>query len=195
MTTKDLQCLLTYLKDGGSFYTGAVDGISGPLTKRAVENFQRRVRLPVTGEADAATEAAILRAVSEGLPETAQDGDFWQEIQYFTREEFRCKCGGKYCTGFPHTIQPLLVQLCDRARSWSGHPITVVSGLRCPQWNRIQKGVSNSQHMYGEAADLYFYGVSPSAALAWLQSQPEVRYAYRIEGSSNIHFDIQPVGR
>ena len=32
MTTKDLQCLLTYLKDGGSFYTGAVDGIPGKET-------------------------------------------------------------------------------------------------------------------------------------------------------------------
>ena len=74
-------------------------------------------------------------------------------------------------------------------------PIEVVSGLRCPEWNKRQKGVANSQHMYGEAADLYFYGVSPNAALAWLKGQPEVRYAYRIEGSNNIHFDIPPVGR
>ena len=49
--------------------------------------------------------------------------------------------------------------------------------------------------MFGEAVDVYFYGVTPGVALAWLQSQPDVRYAYRIEGSNNIHFDIQPVGR
>ena len=195
MTAKDLQCLLTYLKDGKrSFYTGAIDGISGPLTLRAVEAFQRRAGLPVTGKADEATEEALRQAVADGMPE-ARPEDFWQTIEFFTPEEFRCKCGGKYCNGFPHPLQPLLVQLCDRARRWSGRPITVVSGLRCPEWNRLQKGVANSQHMYGEAADVYFQGVSPNAALAWLQSQPEVRYAYRIEKCSNIHFDIQPVGR
>lgn len=198
MNTKDLQCLLAYLKtsDGTRLYRGEIDGISGPLTRGAVEIFQGLVGLPVTGEADGETESQILLAVAQGLPETKlPEGKFWQNIQYFTQEEFRCKCGGKYCGGFHHPIQPLLVQICDRARSWSGKPIEVISGLRCPEWNKIQKGVSNSQHMYGEAADLYFYGVSPNAALAWLQSQPEVRYAYRIEGSSNIHFDIQPVGR
>lgn len=195
MTTKDLQCLLTYLKDGGgSFYKGRIDGLPGPLTKGAVESFQRRAGLPVTGEADEETWDAIRKAVAEGLPEQKQE-DFWQEIQYFTPEEFRCKCGGLYCGGFPHPVQPLLVQLCDRARVWTGKPIEVVSGLRCPEWNKRQKGVANSQHMYGEAADLYFYGVSPNAALAWLKGQPEVRYAYRIEGSNNIHFDIPPVGR
>jgi uncharacterized protein YcbK (DUF882 family) len=107
----------------------------------------------------------------------------------------KCKCGGRYCDGFPHLIQPLLMQILDRARRWSGHPIQVISGLRCEDWNRIQKGVANSQHMYGEAVDVYFYGVSRNAALAWLQSQPDVRYAYPIEDCNNIHFDISPVGR
>ena len=87
------------------------------------------------------------------------------------------------------------MQILDRARRWSGHPIVIVSGLRCKEWNRIQKGVATSQHQYGEAVDVYFYGVSANAALAWLQSQPDVRYANRIEGCNNIHFDIQPVGR
>ena len=121
--------------------------------------------------------------------------DFWDEIEYFTPDEMRCKCGGKYCDGFPIEIQPLLMQILDRARRWSGHPIQVISGLRCETHNRNEKGHVRSQHMYGEAADVYFYGVSPNAALAWLQSQPDVRYAYRIEGCNNIHFDIQPVGR
>ena len=71
----------------------------------------------------------------------------------------------------------------------------MVSGLRCETHNRNCGGVANSQHMFGEAADLYFSGTSPSSALAWLQSQPEVRYAYRIQGSNNIHFDIDPQGR
>ena len=204
MNVKDIQCLLAFLKkaDGTRYYTGEVDGISGPLTRKALEDFQKDFGgLAVTGEADAGTGQALRHAVASGFPhrdpapEDNSESSWWDEIEFFTPEEMACKCGGKYCDGFPHAIQPLLMQILDRARRWSGDAIIIVSGLRCPEWNRIQKGVANSQHMFGEAADVYFYGVSPNAALAWLQSQPDVRYAYRIEGSNNIHFDISPQGR
>lgn len=215
MNVKDRQCLLTYLKkaDGTSYYTGEVDGIYGRLSRKAIQDFQKDFcGLTVTGEADAVTDQAMIHAVAFGIPErdqtednedvtdnnvggSDQTGTFWDEIEFFDPEEMKCKCGGKYCDGYPHEIQPLLMQILDRARRWSGHPIVIVSGLRCKEWNRIQKGVATSQHQYGEAADVYFYGVSANAALAWLQSQPDVRYAYRIEGCNNIHFDIQPVGR
>ena len=214
MNVKDRQCLLTFLKrsDGTSYYTGEVDGISGPLTRAAIQDFQNDFGgLNVTGEADADTDQAIIHAVAFGIPErdpvaesgvpdnnvggNDQTGSFWDEIEFFDPEEMKCKCGGQYCNGYPYEIQPLLMRILDRARRWSGHPIQVISGLRCPEWNRIQKGVANSQHQYGEAVDVYFYGVSPNAALAWLQSQPDVRYAYQISGCSNIHFDIHKVGR
>ena len=213
MTVKDRQCLLAFLKkaDGTSYYTGEVDGIYGRLSRKGIQDFQRDFGgLTVTGEADADTDQAMVHAVAFGIPardqtEDNQDvtkvdggqqtGTFWDEIEFFTPEEMKCKCGGKYCDGYPHEIQPLLMQILDRARQWSGHPIKVISGLRCEDWNRIQGGVVNSQHKYGEAADVYFYGVTPGAALAWLQSQPEVRYAYQIAGCSNIHFDIPKVGR
>ena len=215
MNVKDRQCLLTFLKkaDGTSYYIGDVDGIYGRLSRKAIQDFQKDFGgLTVTGEADAVTDQAMIHAVAFGIPERDPEaesgatdnnvggkeentGSFWDEIEFFDPEEMKCKCGGKYCSGFPHEIQPLLMQILDRARRWSGHPIVIVSGLRCKEWNRIQKGVATSQHQYGEAADVYFYGVSANAALAWLQSQPDVRYAYRIEGCNNIHFDIQPVGR
>ena len=214
MTVKDRQCLLTFLKrrGGTSYYTGEVDGIYGRLTRKAIQDFQEDFGgLTVTGEADADTDQAMIHAVAFGISERDQTeiptvfeketvdedssaaGSFWDEIEFFDPEEMKCKCKGKYCDGYPHEIQPLLMQILDRARRWSGHPIVIISGLRCKDWNRIQKGVVTSQHQFGEAADVYFYGVSPNAALAWLQSQPDVRYAYRIEGCNNIHFDIHSV--
>lgn len=215
MTVKDRQCLLTFLKkaDGTSYYTGEVDGIYGRLSRKAIQDFQKDFcGLTVTGEADAVTDQAMIHAVAFGFPERDPEaesgatdnnvggkeentGSFWDEIEFFDPEEMKCKCGGKYCSGFPHEIQPLLMQILDRARRWSGHPIQVISGLRCETHNRNEKGHANSQHMYGEAVDVYFYGVSANAALAWLQSQPDVRCAYRIKDCNNIHFDIQPVGR
>ena len=196
MTVKQRQNLLAFL----GYYIGNIDGDWGTLSKAAARAFQQDFgSLTADGVVDEETEKALKNAVANGMPAKkviVPVGDnWWDGIAFFDPEEFRCKCGGRYCDGFPHAIQPLLVQILDRARRWSGHPIQIISGLRCETHNRNEKGVSNSQHMYGEAADVYFYGKSADAALAWLQSQPDVRYAYRIEGSNNIHFDIHPVGR
>ena len=65
----------------------------------------------------------------------------------------------------------------------------MVSGLRCRQHNANSGGVENSQHMSGEAVDLRIDGVSADTLLAFVRSQPEVRYAYKIN-STNVHFDI-----
>lgn len=205
MTNKQKQCLLTFL----GYDTGGVDGIWGAKSQNALECCQEDLGLPNDGVWGHLTENAVLEAVytyDDGpVEEDTTDtnvgnkaGTFWDDIEYFGPEEFACKCGqyhDPYCDGYPHEIQPLLVQIADRARRHFGHPIQVISGLRCEKHNKDSKGVWNSQHMYGEAADVYFYGVSPATALAWLNSQPDVRFAYQIEGSSNIHFDIEPVGR
>lgn len=200
MTNKQRQHLLAYL----GYYVMDVDGDWASGSREACKEFQRdRNITPVDGFGGPITDKELKYAVYNDLEKSEpvvednapSTGTWWAEIEFFTPDEMACKCGGKYCNGYPHEIQPLLMQILDRARRWSGNPIQIISGLRCPEWNRIQKGVSNSQHQYGEAADVYFYGVSPNAALAWFQSQPDVRYAYRIEGSNNIHVDIQPVGR
>jgi hypothetical protein len=125
--------------------------------------------------------------------ESSATGTFWDGIVYFKRDEMRCKCGGRYCNGFPAEPQQLLMELADRARKHFGAPAHVVSGLRCSRWNQIQGGVANSQHMYGEAMDIRIDGVSADTLLAWMKKQPEVRYCYAIN-STNVHFDI-PKGK
>ena len=199
MTMKQKQALLAYL----GYYTGQIDGQWGSMSTAACRAFQADYGLTADGICCTMTQKMLIGAIAGTAvkvekPESSdapKTGTFWDEIEFFDPEEMKCKCGGKYCDGYPHEIQPLLMQILDRARRWSGHPIQVISGLRCETHNRNEKGHANSQHMYGEAVDVYFYGVSANAALAWLQSQPDVRYAYRIEGCNNIHFDIQPVGR
>lgn len=198
MTITQRQHLLAYL----GYYVGAIDGDWGGGSREACRAFQRDRNLTPDGYGGPETDKALKYAVANDLTKPEADpgdpsdtGMVWPGVVHFDPEEIRCKCGGKYCDGFPHEMQPLVMQIAERARQWSGHPIQVISGLRCEIWNEIQDGVENSQHMYGEALDVFFYGVTPGAALAWLQSQPDVRYAYQIAGSSNIHFDIYPVGR
>ena len=200
MTVKERQCLLTVLKrsNGESYYTGEVDGIYGPLSRMAIESFQRDYGgLTVTGEADEATDKAMRHAICYGMPTKDvtdinvgnKAGSFWDEIEFFDRDEFKCKCGGKYCNGFPHEPQEAMVRLADGARRHFGKPAIVISGLRDPIHNRNEGGVDSSQHIYGEACDIQIPGVSADTLLNWFQSQPGVRYAYAIN-ATNVHFDI-----
>jgi hypothetical protein len=85
--------------------------------------------------------------------------DIWAESEFFTREEFRCQCGGKYCNGFPVEPERELLRVCNEIRRRLGVPVTIVdsggSGVRCPQHNAAVGGVANSNHLYGKAADLH----------------------------------------
>ena len=182
------------------------DGLAGPKTMAALKLFQEAKGLPQTGRVDGETWDALMQQVpiQEAPVEPAPEVDttpedfstvvtFWPGIVYFKRKEMRCKCGGRYCNGFPAEPQQLLMELADRARKHFGAPAHVVSGLRCSRWNQIQGGVANSQHMYGEAMDIWIEGVTGDDLLAFFQQQPEVRYCYKIN-NSNVHFDI-PKGR
>ena len=51
-------------------------------------------------------------------------------------------------------LTALVEKVLDPLRLFYGKPIRVSSGFRCPTLNRAVGGVSNSQHLRGEAADL-----------------------------------------
>ena len=210
MTTRQKQALLAYL----GYYDGPLDGLWGEGSQRATIDFQRDfVGLSVDGICGDQTEKAMKHAVAYGIDkksdrtdctsdytgvqnnntENSTDintGTFWDEIEYFDRSEFKCKCGGKYCNGYPAEPDERMVRIADKLRKNLGVPITIVSGLRCKKWNAIQGGVSNSQHMYGEAADIYAKGVPQSLVEAELDKIGGVRYHYAIKGSNNVHFDV-----
>ena len=182
------------------------DGLAGPKTMAALQAFQEAQGLPQTGRVDGETWDTLMQQVpaqespAEPVPEVdtiPEDSStvvtFWPGIVHFKREEMRCKCGGRYCNGFPAEPQQLLMELADRARKHFGAHAHVVSGLRCSRWNQIQGGVANSQHQYGEAIDIRIDGVSAGELLAWMKQQPEARYCYAIN-STNVHFDI-PKGK
>jgi hypothetical protein len=191
MTTKQKQNLLAYL----GYYVGSIDGIWGTLSKTAMDAFKKDFNgLDVPGIPENAPEKALKHAVAYDLfktePVKDETGTFWDEIEYFTRDEFKCKCGGKYCNGYPSEPDERMVRIANQLRKNLGVPVTIVSGLRCKTWNAIQGGVSNSQHMYGEAADIYVKGVSQSRVEQELDKIGGVRYHYPITGSSNVHFDV-----
>ena len=196
MTMKQKQALLAYL----GYYDGPLDSLWGQQSQRATIDFQRAymAQEDVDGIFGAATEKRILEVIATGETpvgdKMSATAGWWKDIRYFTRAEFKCKCGGQFCDGYPAEMQEAVVKIADAARAHFGKPAHVISGLRCKQWNAHEGGVANSQHMYGEAIDLRIDGVDSETLRQFVSTQPGHRYSYRIN-STNVHFDINKVGR
>ena len=183
MTIKQKQNLLAYL----GYYEGEIDGIWGKLSKAATKAFQEDYGIAASGICDATTEKALKDAVCNGMPEKK---DWWESIKYFTKDEFKCKCGGRYCKGYPAEMSQKLVKIADEVREHFGAPIIVSSGMRCNTHNANVGGVSNSRHKYGKAMDFCVSGHSASSVLPYVQSKSGIRYAYAID-KNYIHMDIE----
>lgn len=149
MTIREKQAFLLIL----GYYVGAVDGDWGMLSKTACKAFQKDHHLAADGIFGPATEKAARAAVAAGETDTPIV-DEWDDIEFFSKKEFRCKCGGRYCDGYPAEIDMTMVRYADEIRRRIGKPLGVNSGLRCPQHNRNEGGVDGSQHTLGTAVDL-----------------------------------------
>jgi len=168
-----------------------VDGIWGRNSASAASRFQRDFGgLTVDGVVGEQTQKALKQAVANGMPEERAEDDFWSHIRHWSREEFRCRCDGKYCGGFPAEPDRTLVELVEDLREKAGKPAHPSSGLRCPVWNEIQGGVSNSRHLTGKALDFYVEGLSGTQLLSLAQADHRTRYAYIIDGDW-VHVDVQ----
>lgn len=66
-------------------------------------------------------------------------GTFWDEIEYFDCNEFRCQCNGKYCNGFLVEPDEIMVRTVNEIRRRPDVPVEIVtaggSGVRCPVHN------------------------------------------------------------
>lgn len=156
------------------------DGLAGPKTIAATITYQKANDLSPDGVAGPLTRAKIAE-------ESEQVN--WNEVKYFTRDEFKCKCGGKYCNGFPAEPNKVLITVADRVRAHFGKPMTVNSGVRCEAHNAAVGGVANSRHKLGKAMDFKISGKPADEILAFVKQQPEIRYAYAIN-SKSVHMDV-----
>lgn len=95
----------------------------------------------------------------------------------FARKELDCKCGCKT----PPLVEANLIQTAkhlEKLRKRWGRPLVVTSGHRCRTHNARVGGASDSQHLYGRAADIVVE--SPRQGL-FVQTAEEIK-AYREGG-------------
>ena len=186
MTDKQKQNLLAYL----GYYVGEIDGKFGQMSTVAAKAFQKDYGLEVDGIVGADTQKALKHAVAYGMPAKNEPKNFWDDIKHFKREEFKCRCGGKYCNGFPAEPSEKLLRLADRVREHFGTKAIVSSGVRCQKHNDSLPGsVPTSRHRIGTAMDFCIKDMPASIVLAYVQKQSETHYAYAIDGSY-IHMDV-----
>lgn len=74
----------------------------------------------------------------------------------FSLHEFECKDGSQLVK-----IDSKLLDILQKLRDHFSRAITINSGYRTPSHNKRVGGASNSQHLYGTAADIVIYGVLP----------------------------------
>lgn len=165
MTVKQQQSLLTYL----GYDPVWIDGIDGPRTQAALASFRADYGVGAAGLVGAVAGTLSKLEKPDSGTEPARTGKGIYRSKYFTREEFRCQCKGKYCDGFPCEPTKELIFTLDEIRERLGVPITIVqsggSGVRCARHNAEVGGVYNSEHLYGRAADLHS-SASPAAMKA-----------------------------
>lgn len=134
-----------YLKNLG-FYKGKIDGKEGPLTKKAYKSLQTKYfpKKYVDGIYGNQTEFLVRNAERVRL-----------YAPNFDLTEFRCECGGKYCTGYPALLSIRMLKNLQSVRSEFGVTINT-SGLRCETYNNSLVGsVRGSKHTKGKAVDIY----------------------------------------
>ena len=109
----------------------------------------------------------------------------------FRPEEFRCECGGKYCTGYPSYMKRVELANLQSIRDHYGKPMTVTCGLRCKGYNsRLAGSIQNSLHLVGRACDFYMKGVTDTLAnrrnaIRWIKKLPNHHYTYGDGYNSN----------
>lgn len=109
----------------------------------------------------------------------------------FKPEEFKCECGGRFCTGYPSYMKAVELRNLKAIREHFKKPVIVTCGLRCSGYNRSLNGsITNSLHLVGRACDINISGVTESLeqrknAINWMRTLPNTHYVYGNGYNSN----------
>lgn len=125
----------------------------------------------------------------------------------FTLEEFTASTTAKAkgITNVPSTQQmanlcALVHHVLQPLRDAMGHEVKIGSGYRCPRLNQAVGGVSNSQHLKGEAADLCIDGDKTKGRkwFTWVQTHcdfDQLIWEHNAKGTYWVHVSYRSDGK
>ena len=111
----------------------------------------------------------------------------------FKLKEFKCKCG----CDMPLEVYENIIKLSSQLqflRDYTGRPITVNSGYRCPDHNKKIGGSKRSQHMLGKAADITIQSLKPAEVFVIIEDLIDM--GHMLQGGLGlydtfVHYDIR----
>lgn len=155
--------LAKYSSDKGQYFPymwqysskGSVLGINGnvDMNHLYVEEEQKPV------EPEVKNEKVVVYAYSK-----AKDGNV-KLSNNFKAKEFACNDGSDVIF-----VSPELVSILQKIRDYFGKAVNINSGYRTPTYNKSVGGASQSQHLYGTAADICIAGVEPKDVAAYAET-------------------------
>lgn len=171
LSVKERQTRLKYL----GYYKGVIDGIEGKGTKEAYLKLQKDYFFNSRDkDGKYGNNTEILLNSVYNVKKYSKNFDIKKDKLY-------CGCKGKYCTGYPATIDPYLMKNLQSVRNKFG-ATSVTSMLRCKTWNKKVGGVLNSKHTKGKAVDFHnAYGsnlTKRKTEINYFISLPNSSYSY-----------------
>lgn len=107
--------------------------------------------------------------------------------KYFKRREFKCKCGEcRY-----EAVDCELLEVLEDVREWADGPVSITSGIRCPDHNAAVGGAPDSQHVHGLAADIKVKDIDPDEVYRYLDSKYPDKYGIGVYNNW-VHIDVRP---
>lgn len=186
------------------------DGIAGKLTLAAFAEFKEREYLEYPDLLGKATAQALVEATQpHTLPKdnatalTQGHKAFFPKVGWVSASD-RIHLGGHFCWGeftkeltrVPQNAQVVdnimrLADYLEDVRSRFGKASIVInSGYRPPAVNAAVGGVSNSQHLYGTAADIVVSGFRPHEVYQHLNQWHGSKGGLG-DGASFTHIDLR----
>jgi len=101
---------------------------------------------------------------------------------HFHAAEFACP----HCREVGRISTRLLGVLENARRAAGNRPLHIVSGYRCPVWNRRVGGIERSEHLLGRAADV------PGGYLTASQWEAAGAVGIGIRRGRVVHVDVTP---
>ena len=104
---------------------------------------------------------------------------------YFSRQEFACKCGCE-----TEGVDVELLTVLTKIREHLNSPVTITSGNRCKIHNTKVGGESRSKHTKGIAADFKVDGATPKQVVDLLNSWYPDKYGIGLY-KTWVHLDVR----